>query len=86
MPVRRLTATALIGELGLDGTVRPVPDILRRAAAAADAGFTHLVVPAANAADARAVPGLVIIPVARLNDLISWLRSNPAPAYLPNQL
>ncbi|WP_372667942.1 ATP-binding protein [Amycolatopsis kentuckyensis] len=83
VPVRRLTATALIGELGLDGTVRPVPDILGRAVAAADAGFTHLVVPAANAADARAVPGLTVIPVARLDDLISWLRSSPAPALLP---
>lgn len=82
VPVRRLTATALIGELGLDGTVRPVPDILGRAVAAADAGFTHLVVPAANAADARAVPGLTVIPVAGLGDLISWLRSSPAPDLL----
>ncbi|MFJ9782546.1 ATP-binding protein [Amycolatopsis sp. NPDC101161] len=83
VPVRRLTATALIGELGLDGTVRPVPDILLRAVAAADAGFTYLVVPAANAADARAVPGLTIVPVAGLDDLISWLRSNPTPALPP---
>ncbi|WP_370973496.1 ATP-binding protein [Amycolatopsis sp. cg9] len=83
VPVRRLTATALIGELGLDGTVRPVPDVAPRAIAAADAGFTHLVVPAATAAEASAVPGLTIIPVTCLDDLVSWLRGNPAPALQP---
>jgi magnesium chelatase family protein len=83
VPARRLTATALIGELGLDGTVRPVPDVRTRAIAAAGAGFTHLVVPAANAAEARDVPGLTIVPVACLNDLVSWLRGGLTPAQRP---
>ncbi|MEV6871696.1 ATP-binding protein [Amycolatopsis sp. NPDC051128] len=83
VPVRRLTATALIGELGLDGTVRPVPDLRSRAIAAADTGFTHLVVPAANVAEASDVPGLSIIPVACLDDLVSWLRGGPTPALRP---
>jgi magnesium chelatase family protein len=85
VPARRLTAAALIGELGLDGTVRPVPDVPLRAIAAADAGFTHLVVPAANAAEARDVPGLTFVPVACLNDLVRWLRSGPAPAPLSDE-
>ncbi|WIX85771.1 ATP-binding protein [Amycolatopsis sp. DG1A-15b] len=83
VPVRRLTATALIGELGLDGTVRPVPDVRTRAIAAAVAGFTHLVVPAANAAEARDVPGLTTVPVAGLNDLVNWLRGGLTPAQRP---
>ncbi len=74
VPAGRLSATALIGELGLDGTVRPVPGVRTRAIAAAAAGFAHLVVPAANGAEARDVPGLTIVPVACLNDLVSWLR------------
>ncbi|WP_410598041.1 ATP-binding protein [Amycolatopsis sp. lyj-23] len=83
VPARRLTATALIGELGLDGTVRPVPELRTRAIAAAEAGFIHLVVPAANAAEARDVPGLTTVPVACLNDLVSWLREGPTPAGRP---
>lgn len=80
VPVRRLTATALIGELGLDGTVRPVPDMRARAIAAAEAGFTYLVVPAANAAETGDFLGLIIIPVACLDELVSWLRGGPTPA------
>ncbi|MGW5743738.1 ATP-binding protein [Amycolatopsis sp. NPDC003861] len=80
VPVRRLTATTLVGELGLDGTVRPVADVRTRAIAAADAGFTHLVVPAANAADTGDVPGVTIVPVACLDDLVTWLRGGPTPA------
>jgi magnesium chelatase family protein len=76
VPVRRLPATALIGELGLDGTVRPVRGVLLRAVAAADAGFTHLVVPTAEAAH---VPGLTVIPVACLGDLLDWLRGGSDP-------
>ncbi|WP_410570306.1 ATP-binding protein [Amycolatopsis sp. cmx-4-61] len=83
VPARRLTATALIGELGLDGTARPVPDVRTRAIAAAAAGFTHLVVPAANAAEARDVPGLTIVPLACVNDLVSWLRGEPNQTQRP---
>ncbi|WIY05569.1 ATP-binding protein [Amycolatopsis mongoliensis] len=83
VPARRLTATALIGELGLDGTVRPLPDVRTRAIAAAEGGFTHLVVPAANAAEAGLVPGLTIVPVACLDELVSWLRGGPTPAPRP---
>ncbi|MFJ7219425.1 ATP-binding protein [Amycolatopsis sp. NPDC098790] len=82
VPVRRLTATALIGELGLDGTVRPVPDVLPRAIAA-DAGFTHLVMPTANTEELSHVPGLTLVPVACLDDLVTWLRDEPAPAAPP---
>ncbi|MFJ7212701.1 ATP-binding protein [Amycolatopsis sp. NPDC098790] len=82
VPARRLTATALVGELSLDGTVRSVPGMRSRAIAAA-AGFTHLVVPTANAAEAGDVPGLTVIPVACLDDLVSWLRGGPAPALRP---
>jgi magnesium chelatase family protein len=83
VPARRLTATALIGELGFDGTVRPVTGVLPRSIAAADAGLTHLVVPAANAAEASHVPGLTTIAITYLDDLVSWLRGGPAPAPWP---
>jgi magnesium chelatase family protein len=39
VPAGKLNAMVLIGELGLDGRVRPVPGVLPAAAAAAAAGF-----------------------------------------------
>ncbi len=46
-----------IGELGLDGRLRPVRGVLPAVAAAVAAGVTRVVVPAANAAEAELVPG-----------------------------
>ncbi|MET9002081.1 ATP-binding protein [Amycolatopsis sp. NPDC004169] len=39
--------------------------------------------PAANAAEARDIPGLTTVPLACLNDLVNWLRGGPAPAQRP---
>jgi magnesium chelatase family protein len=57
-----LAPDALIaGELALDGSVRGVPGVLPIALAARKAGLRQLVVPAANAREARLVPGLDVI-------------------------
>ena len=45
-----------LGELGLDGSIRPVPGVLPVVMAAAAAGVRHVVVPAASVAEARS-PG-----------------------------
>jgi magnesium chelatase family protein len=50
LPLKGLGGAALIGELGLDGQVRPVRGILPMALAATKAGIRRLIVPAANAA------------------------------------
>ncbi len=83
VPTRRLVATALVGELGLNGTVRPVPGVLPRAIAAAEAGFTHVVVPAANAAEAAQAPGITAVPVGDLTELVTWLTGGSAAAAHP---
>ena len=64
----------LLGELGLDGRVRPVPGVLPAAAAAAAAGFRTVAVPAENAAEAALVPGLRVLGVPSLGALLAWLR------------
>ncbi|WP_062076504.1 YifB family Mg chelatase-like AAA ATPase [Demequina globuliformis] len=46
-----------IGELGLDGRVRPVRGILPAVAAAVKSGVTRIVVPEANRAEAALIPG-----------------------------
>ena len=50
-----------LGELGLDGRLRPVRGILPAVAAAVAAGLPHVVVPAGNAAEARLVPGADVV-------------------------
>src|ERR1700689_932960 len=49
VPARLLSGLVLLGELGLDGRVRPVPGVLPAVAAAAGAGFGTVAVPAQNA-------------------------------------
>ena len=59
-----------IGEVGLDGTVRPVRGVLPLVHAAAQAGVRHVVVPVHNAAEARLVAGVRVHPVADVPELV----------------
>lgn len=58
-----------LGELGLDGRVRPVRGVLPAVVAAVQAGFSRVVVPAGNAREAQLVPGAEVHAVASLADL-----------------
>ncbi|MQA87065.1 MAG: YifB family Mg chelatase-like AAA ATPase [Streptosporangiales bacterium] len=69
-----------IGELGLDGRVRPVPGVLPAVLAAAEAGMTEVVVPRVNLAEAALVPGVTAVGVASLSHLLARLRGEPDPA------
>jgi len=60
---------AHIGELGLDGRVRPVRGVLPAVAAAVAGGARSVVVPAGNAAEAALVPGADVVGVATLAEL-----------------
>ena len=53
----------LIGELGLDGALRPVPGMLPVAVAARERGIRNLVIPKANAREAAVVDGVSVYPV-----------------------
>ncbi|CRH87752.1 Competence protein ComM [Chlamydia trachomatis] len=64
---------AVIGELGLDGSVRAVRGVLPCALGAVQQGFTHLYVPQANVEEAQLVPGLQVIPVAHLGQMAGML-------------
>jgi magnesium chelatase family protein len=73
-PAARLRDLVLLGELGLDGRVRPVPGVLPAAAAAAAAGFAAVAVAAENAAEAALIPDLRVISVPSLTAMTAWLR------------
>ncbi|MBN9607354.1 MAG: YifB family Mg chelatase-like AAA ATPase [Actinomycetales bacterium] len=57
-----------LGELGLDGRLRPVAGVLPAVAAAVRAGFGTVVVPTGSAAEAALVPGARVIACASLRD------------------
>jgi magnesium chelatase family protein len=64
---------AAVGELGLDGAVRPVSGVLPMALGAKAAGRTSFIVPKDNAREAAVVDGLQVFPVESLADAIDLL-------------
>ena len=62
-------AVVHIGELGLDGRLRPVRGVLPAVVAAVAAGHCRVVVPVANAAEARLVPGAQVLAAAHLAEV-----------------
>ena len=74
LPAASLADLLFIGELGLDGRLRPVCGVLPAVAAAAAAGFGTVVVPADNAPEAALVPGIRVLAADSLGSLLGWLR------------
>ncbi len=66
--------TVFIGELSLDGTIRPIRGVIQVAEYTAKAGCTRLFVPKENAREAALVPGVNIYGVRTLRELIDHLR------------
>ncbi|GAA1812718.1 YifB family Mg chelatase-like AAA ATPase [Planosporangium flavigriseum] len=84
VPVDLLRRAALLGELGLDGTVRPTRGVLPAVLAAARSGLEQVVVPVANAAEASLVPGVTVRAAGSLRELVAFARDGvplrtPAP-------
>ncbi|MBI4226714.1 MAG: YifB family Mg chelatase-like AAA ATPase [Candidatus Omnitrophica bacterium] len=73
LPVEALAGATVIGELALDGTVRPVAGALPVALACARDRTRRLLVPAANATEAAAVPDLPVYPVRSLAETVAFL-------------
>ncbi|MGW1900553.1 YifB family Mg chelatase-like AAA ATPase [Streptomyces hirsutus] len=80
---RVLADLVMIGELGLDGRVRPVRGTLPAVVAAADAGYEQVVVPECAAAEASLVPGVSVLGVRSLRQLIAFLTDEPVPEEEP---
>ncbi|MHC0428831.1 YifB family Mg chelatase-like AAA ATPase [Streptomyces sp. O3] len=81
---RVLADIVMIGELGLDGRVRPVPGVLPAVLAAAEAGYAKVVVPERTAAEASLVPGVSVLGVRSLRQLIAVLTDEPVPEEEPD--
>ncbi|RLU96651.1 magnesium chelatase [Streptomyces griseocarneus] len=76
---REIADLVMIGELGLDGRVRPVRGVLPAVLAAADAGYRQVVVAEQTAAEASLVPDVSVLGVRSLRQLIAVLTDAPVP-------
>jgi Subunit ChlI of Mg-chelatase len=75
LPAAALAGVMFLAELGLDGSLRPVPGVQPAVNAAAEGGMTTVVVAAAGTAQA---PGICVIAAHTLTEVTGWLRSSPA--------
>jgi len=75
----RLARVIMLGELGLDGRVRPVTGVLPALLAAAEAGFRRAFVPVENLAEARLVEEVDSRGVASLGDVLRFARGEELP-------
>lgn len=74
---------AFMGELSLDGQIRPINGVLPMALAAKRAGMETLFVPAQNAAEATLSRGPAIIPVNNIKEIIDYLNDGVPMAEEP---
>ena len=75
LSIKDIADFVLVGELGLDGSLRAVQGMLPIAIAARSAGIKNLVIPAANAREAAVVSGVNVYPVTSLLEVRELLNS-----------
>ncbi|HEX9200296.1 MAG TPA: YifB family Mg chelatase-like AAA ATPase [Acidobacteriaceae bacterium] len=73
--IKDISNFLLVGELGLDGSLRAVQGMLPIAIAARTAGIRNLIIPASNAREAAVVEGVDVYPVQTLLEVRELLNS-----------
>lgn len=79
VPPEVLAGTVFLGELALDGRLRPVRGVLPATLAAAEAGFERVIVPESNVHEARLVPAVAVVGVRSLRQVVAMLRGEEEP-------
>ena len=77
---------AAVGELGLDGSLRPVAGALAVSQSLRARGVRGLVLPVGNAAEAALVPGLEVYPAANLAEAVAQIEAGGRAAAPPSDL
>jgi magnesium chelatase family protein len=70
---RQLSNYVVVGELGLDGSILPVKGALCMASQARTDGMKGIIVPVANASEARLVEGIDVLEAASLKELLEFI-------------
>jgi magnesium chelatase family protein len=74
VPSTKLPGTVLLGELALDGRIRPLRGVLPSLLAARSLGVKVAVVPEESLAEAALVDGIDVWGAGQLADVLAWLR------------
>ena len=85
-PSEALMGLGVVGELALDGTIRPVRGVLPMAVTAANDSLKALVVPKENGAEAAVVDGIEVLAAQRLDQVVSHLLEREALPRIPAEL
>ncbi len=79
VPKQALDGTVFVGELTLDGRLRAVPGVLPMTMAAAARGITRVIVPEPQADEAALVPGMTVLGLRSLRQVVAHLRGEELP-------
>ncbi|NBC29448.1 MAG: hypothetical protein GVY29_05585, partial [Spirochaetes bacterium] len=82
LPSRGYPAILALGELQLNGSLRPVSGVLAAIVAAREAGIRHVVLPYANVAEASIISGLLIRGAGTLEEAVAAAQSELLVAHL----
>jgi magnesium chelatase family protein len=83
LPLAAVRATLAVGELALDGSLRPVRGAVAIGLLAVQGGVERILLPAADAAAVDALGGPGVLPAASLADAVALLRGRSAPPPIP---
>jgi len=75
VPRQRLSEYLILGELSLDGRIKPVRGLLPVALEARDSRLRGIIVPKQNAREAAVVNGVEVLPAFTLGELVEFLSS-----------
>ncbi len=76
VPSSELEGTLFLGELGLDGALRPINGAVSVALMAVEKGYRRLVLPAPNAPEAAVAPGVEVYGATTLLDVVELLNGS----------
>ena len=85
LPTENLAQIYLVGELSLDGSLRPVPGILPMAIHCKSIGALGIIVPEQNAAEAQLIEGLRVYPVSHLKEVCNIIQNLEQGFYLNSE-
>jgi magnesium chelatase family protein len=85
IPQMALEGIMAVGELALDGEVRPVSGMLCKAIAIKEMGYTRVMVPQQNADEVAVVKDLEILPVKTLKDAVDHFKGIKTMSYSRNE-
>jgi len=71
----KLAGGMTMGELALDGSVRPIRGALPIVLAAAEEGLEYVILPVANYAETKVVKGIELIPVESLKEAVEYVNT-----------